>query len=62
MKINIHMESGKTLTQNGVKDYSIKWRGDEVVSLAIELKWYQKRTLILGSLNLSRIEAIEVYK
>lgn len=56
------MESGKTLTQNGVKDYSIKWRGDEVVSLAIELKWYQKRTLILGSLNLSRIEAIEVYK
>lgn len=58
MKIKIHMKSGKTLTQKGVKDYSIKYNNDQIVSVELELYWLFNFSIIMGSIDLKSIEAI----
>jgi len=58
MIIEIHMKSGKTLTQSGVKDYSIKYNNEQIVSIELRLYWWAKFSIIVGSLDLKQIEAV----
>jgi len=58
MKLKIHMRSGKTLVQNNVKDWGIKYNSEQITSLSIDINWWGNRTIILGALDLNSIEAI----
>ena len=58
MKIKIHMKSGKTLTQSGVKDYRIEYTDSAIIAISIDLHWFQSRTIIIASLDLDSIEAM----
>jgi hypothetical protein len=60
VKILIHMKSGKTITQSGVKNYSFTYSGDDIKSIEIELYWFSKRTMLVPCLRFSSIEAVEV--
>ncbi len=72
MKLKIHMKSGKTIIVNRIKDWKVNHRGNEIVQLTIIRRPTFKRRfyglfgktfhdggLIMGSLNLEQIEAIE---
>lgn len=58
MKLKIHMKSGKTLVQRGVKEYNFKYTSNEVIGINIELKWWAKFSVLVGTLALDQIEAI----
>lgn len=61
MKLKFYMKSGNTLTMNHVEDWNIKYQGDEIISLNVT--WdkgkVENRGVIIGSMNLSQIEAME---
>ena len=58
MKLKIHMKSGKTLSQRGVKSYKIRWDDHAITGIEFTLKWWAKTTVIVSSLDLGSIEAI----
>lgn len=58
MKIKIHMKSGKTLVQNGVKHYNYSYNNDQITKLSLDLRWWAKRSIFVSSLDLKSIEGI----
>lgn len=60
MKVTVYMKSGNQLVQRAVRDYSVKNIGDEITGLEIKLHWWGKRTLLVGTVALSQIEAVSV--
>lgn len=58
MIIEIHMKSGKTLKQRGVKDFSFKYNNDQITTLRIELYWWSNFSIFINSIDLASIEAI----
>lgn len=58
MKLKLHMKSGKTLVQNGVKDYTYKFTSESITYLSITTYWWARRTILVPSVDLSQIEAI----
>lgn len=58
MKLKIHMKSGKTLIQRGVKDWSLKHNNQQMTELSIEVYFWSTLTIIMASLDLSSVEAI----
>lgn len=62
MVIKIHFKSGKTITQKGVKDYNVKFNGDDIVFLSLDLYWFASRTCLVPTVRLDQIECIERFK
>ncbi|HHZ95398.1 MAG TPA: hypothetical protein EYN67_07545 [Flavobacteriales bacterium] len=58
MKLKIHMKSGKTLVERGVKDFNLTYGDKGITQLEIILYWYHTRTVIMGALDLACIESI----
>lgn len=60
MVILIHMKSGKTLKVTGVKDYTFKYKGNEITFIGITYNTFRfGKRLLVETLDLSQIEAIE---
>ncbi len=56
------MKSGKTIKVTRIKNWRVKSTGNEVTSLTLDRRkplFRKKKGLVLASLNLSQIEAIE---
>ena len=45
------MKSGKTLVQNNVKDWGVKYNSEQITFLSIDVNWWGNRTIILGALD-----------
>ncbi len=58
MQLKIYMKSGNVLKLPGVKDWEAKWRSDEITYLRVIYKWWAREKLLVGTINLSQIEAI----
>lgn len=57
--LHIHMKSGKTIKVDGIKNYTINYTGNEITGLKLEYAYTAKRRLIVQSLALDQVEAIE---
>ena len=61
MKLTIYLKSGNTVVVRGIKTYEIKNRGDDIVGVSYDRRWWAKRGgLLLKTLALSQIEAVVV--
>jgi len=60
MRLHIHMKSGKTLTQRGVKDYSYKYNNNQITAISIELRWWARKSILITSLDMKSIEAMTI--
>lgn len=59
MKLSLYMKSGNVIQVSGIKDWKIEYRGNEVTSISIKYGWWKiGPRLVLGSLDLSQIEAM----
>jgi len=60
MKIAIYMKSGNVITQTRVKEWEVKWRGNEVTAITVVYNKFfpPSQKLIMGALDLSQIEAM----
>lgn len=58
MKLKIHMKSGKTLVQRGVKEYNFTCIGGKITGVKLKLKWWASFTIVLGTLAPDQIEAV----
>lgn len=62
MKLTIYMKSGNVITVRGVKAWNGQYSGNTITKLQIVRYWIPfmapKAKLIMGSVDLSQIEAI----
>lgn len=59
MRINIFMKSGSVIALSRVRKWEIGFTRNQVTSLSIEYyRWSAKERLIVGSIDLSNIEAM----
>lgn len=59
MKLVIYMKSGNKITVRGVAKYEIQNRGDNIVGVMIEKRWWWLGSgLLVKTLALSQIEAV----
>lgn len=58
MTLHIYMKSGNIITCNWVKDWKLRYQGNEILALSIKYRWFAKPKLIIASLALDQIEAI----
>ena len=59
MKLVIYMKSGNRITVRGVADYEIQNRGDAIVGMTIQRRWWARGSgLLIKTLALSEIEAV----
>lgn len=52
MKLKIHMKSGKTLVQRGVKNYNFKCNSDEIKEVKIMLYWWSTFSIIVPTFTI----------
>lgn len=65
MKLNIYMKSGNVIPVHGVKEWKVNTIGNSVTTLSIKYTWfairvYSRERLLVGSIDLSQIEAITI--
>lgn len=59
MRLTIYMKSGNRIRLTGVKSYTAKNMGNEIVSLRIAYhRWKISPRLLIQSIDLSQIEAM----
>ena len=61
MKLKLHMKSGKTLVQRGVKTYTYRFSPESITYLSITTYWWAKQTILVPSVDLNQIEAITIH-
>ena len=63
MKVRLFMKSGNQVVITHVEDFSIKYNGDRIKELSVvwEDDVPKKIGVMVGSINLSQIEAIESF-
>ena len=61
MKLKLHMKSGKTLVQRGVKDCKYSYNSTSITALTITTYWWARQTILVPSIDLSQIEAITIH-
>ena len=62
MQLNFYMKSGSCLKLKGIKSYEFKSSGNDITYISLEYgspaRWLRSDRLLIGTINLSQIEAV----
>lgn len=65
MMLRIYLKSGNVLRLSGILEYKIENSGNEITSIQLKqerrfLRWIQRETLLVQTIDMRQIEAITV--